>query len=378
MQITIDYTPALRQTAGIGRYTRGLVAALAELDRENEYTLFCAGQAPEGIRWPDNFAVRASHVPARWLTAGWHRLGISLPAERLVGPCEIFHSPDFTLPPLRRAQGVVTVHDLSFLRLPEHAEPNLRNYLQRAVPLSVARAARVLADSESTKRDLINLLQVPPEKISVVPPGVEPRFRPVRDTVKLTAVRNHYDLPQWFILSVGTIEPRKNLTRLISAYAQLRRHTGLPHALVMAGKEGWLYQEIYEQVAKEGLTEHVRFPGFIADDDLPALYTLADLLAFPSLYEGFGLPPLEAMACGTPVVTSNNSSLPETVGAAALLVDAENVDGITDAMARVLGNANLRVRLADLGRAQAARFTWADAARKLLDAYRLTAAREGP
>ncbi len=234
----------------------------------------------------------------------------------------------------------------------------------------------MLADSESTKRDLIELLHVPAEKISVVPAGVEPRFRPVRDTVKLSAVRSQYDLPQWFILSVGTLEPRKNLTRLISAYAQLRRQTGLPHSLVIAGKEGWLYQGIYDQVAKEGLTEHVRFPGFIADDDLPALYTLADLLAFPSLYEGFGLPPLEAMACGTPVVASNNSSLPEAVGAAALLVDAEDVDGLADAMARVLGNANLRVRLADLGRAQAARFTWTEAAHRLLDAYRLTAAWE--
>jgi glycosyltransferase involved in cell wall biosynthesis len=374
VRITIDYTPALRQTAGIGRYTRGLVAALAEIDRENEYTLFCAGQDPEGARWPDNFTIRASHVPARWLTAGWHRLGLPFPAERLAGTCEIFHSPDFTLPPLRQARGVVTVHDLSFMRFPEHAEPGLRDYLQRTVPRTVERAARVLADSESTKADLVELLRVPTEKISVVPAGVEPRFRPVRDTVKLNAVRGRYNLPQWFILSVGTIEPRKNLTRLISAYAQLRRQTGLPHALVIAGKEGWLYQGIYEQAAKEGLTEHVHFPGFVDDDDLPALYTLADLLAFPSLYEGFGLPPLEAMACGTPVVASNNSSLPEAVGAAALLVDAEDVDGLADAMARVLGNANLRVRLADLGRAQAARFTWTDAARKLLDAYRLTAA----
>lgn len=378
MRITIDYTPALRQTAGIGRYTRNLIAALAEIDRENEYTLFCAGQPPPADGWPPNFVIRASHMPAGWLTAGWHRLGLPFPAERLAGTCDIFHSPDFALPPLRQARGVVTVHDLSFLRLPEHADPGLRDYLRRTVPRSVERAARVLADSESTRRDLVDLLGVPEEKICVVPAGVEPRFRPVRDTVRLSAVRSRYDLPQWFILSVGTLEPRKNLARLIAAYAQLRRQTGLPHALVIAGREGWLYQGIYEQVAKEGLAEHVRFTGFVADDDLPALYTLADLLAFPSLYEGFGLPPLEAMACGTPVVASNNSSLPEAVGAAALLVEAEDGEALADAMARVLGNANLRVRLADLGRAQAARFTWDAAARKLLDAYRLTAAQEAP
>jgi len=374
VHITIDYTPALRQTAGIGRYTRGLVSALVELDRQNEYTLFCAGQPPEGKNWPANFTVRTSNVPSRWLTAGWHRFGLPFPVERLVGPCDLFHSPDFALPPLDKAKGVVTIHDLSFLRFPEYADPGLRNYLKRAVPRSVDRAGRVLADSENTKSDLIELLHVPAEKISVVPAGVEPRFRPVRDTVKLNEVRERYALPQWFILAVGTIEPRKNLTRLVSAYAQLRRQTGLPHALVIAGKEGWLFQGIHEQVSREGLSEHVQFPGFITDEDLPALYTLADLLAFPSLYEGFGLPPLEAMACGTPVVVSNNSSLPEAVGAAALLVDAEDIEALADAMARVLGNANLRVRLADLGRAQAARFTWTEAAHKLLLAYQQTVA----
>ena len=315
--------------------------------------------------------MRTSNVPARLLTAGWHKLGLPLSAERLAGDCDIFHSMDFTLPPLRAARGVVTVHDLSFLRLPDCADPGLRDHLRRVVPRAVERAVRVLADSESTKADLIELLDVAPEKISVVPGGIEPRFRPVRDALKLDAVRARYRLPQWFILTVGTVEPRKNMARLISAYDQLRRQTGLPHALVIAGRDGWLFQPVHDQVTREGLGEYVQFAGFVADEDLPALYTLADLLAFPSLYEGFGLPPLEAMACGTPVVTSNNSSLPEAVGAAALTVGAEDVEGLTDAMARVLCDANLRVRLSDLGRAQAARFTWEMAARKLLDAYRL-------
>ncbi len=373
MHVTIDYTPALRQHAGIGRYTRELVAALAEIDHENRYTLFCAGQEPEGTEWPANFTVRTSSIPAHWLTVGWHKLRLPLPAERLAGASDIFHSPDFTLPPLSHARGVVTIHDLSFLRVPQCADPGLRAFLERAAPRAVSQAHHVLADSESTRNDLIELLAVTPDKISVVPAGVEPRFRPVRETVKLAKVRARYGLPEWFILSVGTLEPRKNYPRLVSAYAQLRRQTGLPHELVIVGKPGWLYQAIYDQVTKEGLSEHVHFPGFIADEDLPALYTLADLLAFPSLYEGFGLPPLEAMACGTPVVTSNNSSLPEAVGSAALMVDAADVDGLADAMARILGNANLRVRLVDLGRAQAARFTWHAAARKLLAAYALAA-----
>lgn len=374
MHITIDYTPALRQSAGIGRYTRGLVAALAEIDSENRYTLFCAGPAPKLTGQLANFSVRTSNVPVRWLTAGWHRLNLPVTVELFSGQTDIFHSPDFTLPPLREAKGVVTVHDLSFLRMPEYADPGLRAYLTRTVPRSVARATRVLADSESTKNDLIDLLNVPPDKISLVPAGVEPRFRPVRDTLKLAEVRSRHKLPEWFILSVGTIEPRKNLGRLIAAYGQLRRQTGLPHALVIAGQPGWLYQGVYDQVAQESLTEYIHFIGYVADEDLPALYTLADLLAFPSLYEGFGLPPLEAMACGTPVVTSNRASLPEAVGSAALQVDPEDVDALADAMARVLGNATLRMRLADLGRAQSARFTWKAAAEKLLAAYQLAAA----
>lgn len=374
MRIAIDYTPALHQGAGIGRYTRELIAALARIDAHNQYILFCAGAEPglQGANLPDlpaNFMLRATRISPRWLTIGWHRLRLPWPAEQLTGECDIFHSPDFALPPLRHARGVVTVHDLSFLRLPQCAEPSLRAFLERAVPRALSRAAHVLADSDNTRRDLIELLAIPPEKISVVPAGVASHFRPVRNVLQLAEVRARYQLPQWFILSVGTLEPRKNFPRLISAFARLRRHTGLPHELVIVGSQGWLFQDIYERVAKEGLEELVHFTGFVVDQDLPALYTLADLMVYPSLYEGFGLPPLEAMACGTPVVASNNSSLPETLGNAALLVDAEDVEALADAMARVLGNANLRARLSDLGRAQAARYTWENAARALLAAY---------
>jgi glycosyltransferase involved in cell wall biosynthesis len=374
MRIAIDYTAAVAQNAGIGRYTRGLVAALAEADHGNAYTLFCAGQSPREAVWPQNFSVRTTPVPARLLTIGWHRLGLPTAAERLVGDCDIFHAPDYTLPPLRAAHGVVTVHDLSFLRVPECAEPSLRSFLERAVPPAVERASHVLADSESTRRDLIELLGVKAEKISVVPPGIEATFRPVRDPARLAAVRAKYQLPEWFLLSVGTLEPRKNFPRLISAYAQMRRQTGLPHALVIAGKPGWLYQEIYDRVAAEGLGDSVRFTGFVPDPELAALYTLADLFVFPTLYEGFGLPPVEAMACGAPVIASNNSSIPEAVGSAALLVDAQDVEALADAMARVLGNANLRARLIDMGRAQAARLSWSHSAQRLLDAYRLAIA----
>jgi glycosyltransferase involved in cell wall biosynthesis len=368
-RITIDYTSAVRQRAGVGRYTRNLVDALAQADQVNSYTLFCAGDGPVRTDWPLNFSIKTTPVPERLLTAGWHKLKLPVPVERIAGEADIFHSPDFTLPPLGRAAGVVTIHDLSFLKLPECADPGLRAYLTERTPPSVARATRVLADSENTRRDVIELLKTPPEKVTVVYGGVEPRFRPIRDIDYLNRVRDRYHLPELFVLFVGTIEPRKNLGHLIAAYAQMRRQTGLPHQLVISGSRGWLYEDIFKKVESEGLSEDVIFPGFVEDQDLPALYTLADLFAFPSLYEGFGLPPLEAMACGTPVVASNNSSLPEVLGPAAILVDADDLDGLADAMARVLGDATLRIRLADMGRAQASRFTWGAAARQLVKAY---------
>jgi glycosyltransferase involved in cell wall biosynthesis len=372
VRVAIDYTPAVRQSAGIGRYTRGLVEALAHLDRENEYILFTAGRAPAHREWPSNFSVRSSRIPARWLTVGWHRMRLPLPAEALTGACDLYHSPDFVLPPLKQARGVLTVHDLTFMRLPDCADPGLRVYLDRAVPKAVRAADHVLADSWNTRNDLIDLLQVPPEKVSVVPAGVDAIFSRVEDPEKLDQTRARYGLSQWFIISVGTLEPRKNYARLVSAYALMRRQTGLPHHLVIAGGPGWHYREVYERVQSEGVGEYVHFLGFVPDADLPALYTLADLMVFPSLYEGFGIPPLEAMACGTPVVSSNNSSLPESIGGAAQTVDAEQTNGIADAMARVLGNISLRNRLIELGQLQAAQFTWETAARRLLAAYRQT------
>ncbi|MEJ5197972.1 MAG: glycosyltransferase family 1 protein [Anaerolineae bacterium] len=374
MRVAIDYTPALRQGAGIGRYTRGLVAALAEIDRANSYILFSAGERPPadggGAGWPANFTLRHTPLSARWLTIAWHRLHLPLPAELLTGACDLFHAPDFVLPPLRRARGIVTVHDLSFLRLPECADPGLRAFLEQVVPRSVARATRVLADSESTRRDLMALLGVEGDKIDVVTPGVEPRFRRVENVAQLTVVRARYRLPRRFILGIGTLEPRKNFVGLIRAYAQMRRTTGLEHALVIAGRPGWLYEEIFAEVERQGLTEDVHFPGFVADADLPALYSLADLLAYPSLYEGFGIPVVEAMACGTPVVAGNNSSLPEAAGTAALLVDARDTDGLAKALAQALTDTALRRQMIERGYIQARRFTWQHSATDLLAAYR--------
>jgi glycosyltransferase involved in cell wall biosynthesis len=308
-------------------------------------------------------------LPSCLLTVAWYQV---LHSRRSFRNCDLYHS----LTSYCHQEGlVVTVHDLSFMRMPACADPGLQAFLTASVPRTVKEAHHILADSSNTRNDLIELLQVNPRKVSVVPGAVDSAFARVEDTDRLSEMRIRYRLPEWFIVSVGTLEPRKNYPRLISAFAEMRRQTGLPHHLVIAGGPGWLYGEIQERVRYEGIGEFVRFLGFVPDGDLAALYTLADLMVFPSLYEGFGLPPLEAMACGTPVVCSDNSSLPER--RTPLRVNADEVEEIADAMGRVLANRDLRNRLVELGMTQAAQFTWHAAARKLLEAYKRTLAEGG-
>jgi len=370
LRIGIDYTAAVRQGAGIGRYTRELVRALAKLDRSHHYVLFAAagGQRLADGDWPPNFQTRWVPLSDRSLAILWHRLQLPLWVELATGPVDIFHSPDFILPPVRRAKTLVTVHDLSFIRVPECADPNLRAYLNKVVPRSVDRADLILADSQNTKDDLVELLSAESDRIEVVYPGVEERFRPIEHQALLEGVRRRYNLPPRFVLGLGTLQPRKNFITLIEAFADLRFAICDLHLVIVGGK-GWLYEGIFATVERLGLEDKVVFPGFVADEALPALYNLADLFVFPSLYEGFGLPPLEAMACGTPVVTSNSSSLPEVVGEAGLMVEATDIETLTEAMRRVLEDSALRARMIAKGLEQARKFTWEKAAAKLLSLY---------
>jgi len=378
-RIVIHYTPALTQTAGIGRYTRGLVEALAQLPTPDElqFTLFVMGRWPSPRSWPAHFTWHTTPLSELAMTRAWHRLHIPFPAEWLTGPADLYHSPDYVLPPLRRAIGIVTIHDLSFLRVPACADPGLRAFLTTEVPRAVTRARHVLADSESTRRDVIELLNVPPEKVSVVPAGISSAFRRIEDEVRLNAVHIRYGLPQRFILSLGRLEPRKNFVRLIQAYAHLRRRWAPPHHLVIVGGRGWLYDDILREPDRSGVSGWVHFLGFVPDEDLPALYSLADAFAFPSLYEGFGIPPLEALACGTPTVVADNSSLPEVVGDAALRVPAEDVAALTEALNRLLHDELWRERTLIAGPARARQFTWEAAAQRLLAAYRQTLGETG-
>lgn len=377
MRIVVDYTPAVQQSAGIGRHTRGLVQAVAPLaaQRGHELVLLVLGRssiAPETI--PAGCRVRTVPISNRLMTIAWHRARLPLPVTWISGTCDVYHAPDFVLPPVTQAVSLLTVHDLSFLTTPQCADPGLRAYLSRVVPQSVSRADHVLADSANTKTDLMRLLGVPAEKITVVYPGVELRFRPADDPAAITRVRARYRLGDHpFVLGVSTLEPRKNWPALMRGWARLRRTTTLPHRLVIAGGKGWMVEEIF--AAAEGLGDlrrDIMFTGFVDDADLPALYAAADVFAFTSLYEGFGIPVVEAMACGTPVVCSPNSSLPEAAGDAALLVDPTDENGLASALRRLIEDHELRSVLRARGLAQARRFTWEAAARVLLSAYEQT------
>jgi glycosyltransferase involved in cell wall biosynthesis len=380
MRVAIDYSAAVNQRAGIGRLVRNQVLALADLDRDNDYRLVYArpnrGVIPQFPR-ADNFSRHEVGLRERWLTIIWHRANLPFPADWLSGPVDVYHCPDFVLPPLRKARGILTVHDLAFLMRPDCADERLRSYLEDVVPRSVHRADFIIADSENTRNDLVVLLGVRPSSVAVVPGGVEERFKPVDDVVKLRGARDTLGLKdEPFILAIGVIEPRKNLNRLMDAFTALKQRGSVPPdlKLVLAGGRGWLYDDIFEHHAASLVRDDILLPGFVADDLLPAIYSAAEVLAFPSLYEGFGLPILEAMACGTPVVASRSSCLPEVAEGAALLIDPSNVEGLTGALELALLDHDLRARLIAQGRQRASEYSWRRAATQLLDVYKRVAA----
>ncbi|MGB0387139.1 MAG: glycosyltransferase family 4 protein [Ardenticatenaceae bacterium] len=379
-KIAVDGTAALAQGGGIGRFTHGLIQGLASVDHETQYTICYAKDAtkippfdlPANFRWQ---RLGLTQKQAIWL---WHRLHLPLPIDLWLGRPTLYHSPDYTLPPLARARGIVTIHDLSFETLPEVHEPKLRRYLQSAVPYSIKRATHVFADSESTRQDIIDYYNTEPAKITVVYPGVEPRFRPFKanlpaDGAALHQVRSTYDLERPFILIVGTLEPRKNMATLIRAFARYRRQGKNELQLVIAGGGGWLSERetLQKLVVELALTDDVYFTGFVPDEQLPALINLAQAMVYPSLYEGFGLPVLEALACGVPVITARNSSLTEAGGHAAHYIDnARDADALAHALTDVLHDQAKRQHMIAKGLDHAKKFTWESTGRQVVGLYK--------
>ncbi len=370
--IGIDYTPAYEQGGGIGRLTRDLIATLARLDTETQYKLFVSGAKKSDLppTSAPNFQWKPTRITPKWLARIWHRTGLPVPVEVFAGKVDLFHATDFTLPPtLSHTKTIVTVHDMSYVRVSDAASPKLKAYLDVVVPRSTKRADHVIADSQATKDDLMSLYSLPDEKITVLLSGIDSRYQKITDNDAILTMRNIYKIPSSpYLFTIGTIQPRKNYSRVIRAL-KILREKGYDLHLVIAGGKGWLEDEMYKTLAESGMQDYVHLIGFADDEHIAALYSGAECVVFPSLYEGFGFPVLEGMACGTPVVTSNVSSLPEVAGDAALMVDPYDIEAISDAIQRILDDSELGDMLIQRGFEQSKKFTWENSAKHLREIY---------
>jgi glycosyltransferase involved in cell wall biosynthesis len=364
----IDLSSAAHERGGLGRYAASLAAALLDLD----VPLAAFVHDTRGSRLPSPLdampTLTAGLALRRWrLRAAFSYFG-GPAMDRTFPGVRVFHATDHLLPKLARARTVFTLHDTAYLHFPEYYLPRNRIYLRTMIPRFLKRADRVVCVSEHTRQDALHYYDLDPARVAVIGEGVDPRFRPNVDPRSVAAVRRRYQLPERFILHVGTIQPRKNLTTLLDAYARVR----LLHpqvGLVIAGAKGWLYDGFFERLKSLGLEGQVTLPGHVPDEELPSLFNAADVFAYPSLFEGFGLPPLEAFACGLPVLCSNTSSLPEVVGDAGLQLPPRDVRAWVEALDRVLDDVQLHTELRSRGLARAITFTWDAAARKTLSVY---------
>jgi glycosyltransferase involved in cell wall biosynthesis len=370
MLIGLDASRATKeQRTGTEGYSLHLIRALLEIDQRNEYVLYFPrpprpGLFPASPRW------RARAIPCPRL---WTHARLSL--EMLTAPPDVLFVPAHVLPLVHPRCSVVTIHDLGYRHEPQAHRLLDRLYLELSTRYNARAASHVIADSEATRRDLVQLYGTDPQRITVIPLGLDELFQPVADAARLAAVRAKYGIPGDYLLYVGTLQPRKNLVRLIEAWGKIcNLQSAICNRLVLAGKKGWLYEEIFATVRKLGLEGQVLFPGYVPEEDLPALLSGATAFVLPSLYEGFGLPVLEAMACGTPVIAANVSSLPEVVGDAGLLVDPLDSEALAAAMRRLIADtdpsptlrAGLRADLRQRGLARAKLFSWPRCARETL------------
>ena len=371
MRIAIDAHSVGTGLGGNESYATNLIEALAEIDHVNRYTLYVTRQeAVERFsnRWP-NFSVRSTfpHTPLI-------RIPLTLSTELRRNPVDVLHV-QFTSPPFAPCPVVVSVHDLSFEHLPQTFTWRSRKQLRLTVRRSARSAAQVIALSEYGRQDIIEQYRLDPATVTAIPLAASDRFRPVRNAEELQRVRQTYGIESDYVLSVGAIQPRKNLNRLVTAYSRLRRgnpKVKLPK-LVLVGKCAWLYDETLRAIKELELTDSVIVTGYVPETDLPALYSGAICFVYPSYFEGFGLPPLEAMRCGAPVIAGDRTSLPEVVGAAGLLVDPFDIDALAAAIEKVINDSDLRAQLSVKGFERAKLFDWRETARKTLAIYQRAA-----
>jgi glycosyltransferase involved in cell wall biosynthesis len=366
----LSFEATYRQ-AGVSRYIEALVRHLPEAAPDDGLVVFSgSNRPPDRAGFDDRVEWRHSRLPTARppVRILWEQTGGVVAARR--ARVDLLHSPVNVVAMATRIPQVVTVHDLAFHHFPEQYPGMKQRYLRMMTRLSVRRATRVIAVSEATRRDIIDVYGCDPRRVVTVPNGVDPEMRKLAAD-EVDAFRRDQNLPEQFFLFLGTLQPRKNVETLVRAFALVSKTVDWP--LVVAGSPGWHYERIFQLVRELDLTERVRFVGHVAADQLALWYNAATVFAYPSLYEGFGLPLLEAMACGTAVVTSNASSLPEVVGIDGLIVDPRDVSGLAEAILSLALNDDLRQQLEERGQTRAKSFTWTNTALRTLEVYQQAA-----
>jgi len=371
MHIAIDARRICDEHAGMGVYTFNLIKNLQKIDRKNNYTVILnplKTKIVETINGNFNKYVTPITIENHIVGDLWRN--IYLPHQLHKNKVDVFHDPGYFLPMINGGyRSVVTVHDLVVFSFPQTNSKKYFWYMKQMTSIGAKKADIIVADSYHTKEDLIKILNIPNEKIRVVYLATNQHLKPTKDVSKLEAVKKKYHIDGKYILCVSTIEPRKNLPRLLSAYHQLRKDTKLEHKLVVCGTFGWLFSDIFTTIDRLKLRDDVIFTGYIEDEELPHLYSAADLFVFPSLYEGFGLPALEAMACGVPVITSNSSSLPEIVGDAGIMINPYKYEELSEAITRVLSDEELRKKMKEKSLKRSKKFSWEQTAQQTLEIY---------
>ena len=366
MRIAFDGTTLLPERTGVGYYTEHLLLHLAREAAEDRFLVVSNRRPETSTPLPSN--VRVAYDRRALFRLAWMQL--LAPRMLKAGRVDLAHFTNGMMPLAADVPTVVTIHDMSLTLYPQY-HPIRRVVLNRPlVHLAARRASAVITVSNSAKRDIVNLYRLDPSRVHVVHEAAAPWFRPVSDPATLESVRRRYALPERFILYVGTIEPRKNLACLFTAFARRHAAGDLSHGLVCVGPYGWLSRGLERRIAALGIAGAVRFTGYVPSADLPAIYSLSEMFVFPSLYEGFGLPVMEAMACGTPAIVGRNGALVEIAGGAAEVIDPLDSEMLGDVMVSLARDRELRRELGRLGLERARRFSWERAARETLRVYR--------
>ncbi len=372
MIIAYDVSHIRKERAGIGRLAAMQLQGLLSSDRRRTYILH--GWAPDLDREKvqsfvqENVRLSIARIPGTVKRIYWNTIRFP-PLETFVGEFDLFHGAEPLLPPVGKKKSIISFNDSAYYRFPHFYSPGIAQKWDRLYRRSLRLASAIIVLSENTRRDLMEMVALPEERIHVVRPPTDPRFSPIRCEQEEADLRAKFSLPGRFILFVGTIEPRKNIARLVTAFALFLERQREPAPLVIVGRRGWLYDETLAAIASSPCRERIFLLDYVSDGDLAVLYRMATMFVFPSLYEGHGYPVVEAMASGTPVITSNTSSLREIGEGASLLVDPESTEAIAGAMERLYADPDLRRELAGKGLQRAAQFSLANAVEAILKLY---------